>query len=79
MNNNVCIICGRLAPDNHHVKTKGAGGKETIPLCREHHSLCHAMGRWSFAKRFGLIERFRAVIGERKFQQWVKTQSEVAK
>ena len=69
-----CLVCGHPAPDLHHVKTRGAGGEKTLPLCRAHHTECHAIGRWTFAKKYKLTDRFREIIGERKYSEWLKTQ-----
>ena len=41
----------------HHVKTKGAGGKDrgdTIPLCYLHHQEWHNRGRISFQMKYGI-------------------------
>ena len=41
----------------HHVKTKGAGGKDkggTIPLCFLHHSEWHDKGRIGFQMKYDL-------------------------
>ncbi len=41
----------------HHVKTKGAGGKDrggTIPLCVLHHDEWHFRGRINFQMKYGL-------------------------
>ena len=41
----------------HHVKTKGAGGKDkggTIPLCVLHHDEWHFRGRTSFQMKYGI-------------------------
>ena len=65
---------GRVDP--HHIKTKGAGGLDTVPLCRKHHAECHAIGRWTFAKKYGLMTLFRKIIGERKYQQWLKSKKQ---
>lgn len=55
-----CCICGRKA-DLHHVDTVGMGrnrdeiiheGMEVLPLCREHHTEAHSIGRESFNKRY---------------------------
>ena len=46
-----CVPC-----DAHHLRTKGAGGKDKdcIPLCRRHHIDFHNMGVVSFADRYDL-------------------------
>lgn len=55
-----CCICGKLA-DLHHVDHVGAGrnreeiiheGMETLPVCREHHSLAHVMGERAFKEKY---------------------------
>jgi hypothetical protein len=42
--------------DPHHIVTRGAGGSDytAIPLCREHHSLIHHVGRARFETDTGL-------------------------
>ena len=51
----VCAICCGPA-DSHHIVSRGAGGPDeewnTINLCRMHHSECHQVGWWEFAKRY---------------------------
>ncbi len=46
--NNVCIICGRLATESHHIKTVGSGGPDEdwnlLPICRYDHARIHAIG-----------------------------------
>lgn len=55
-----CCICGHPA-DLHHVDHVGAGrdreeiiheGLEALPLCREHHTEIHTIGKDSFAKKY---------------------------
>ena len=55
-----CVICGKKA-DLHHVTAVGAGrnreeivheGMEVLPLCREHHTEAHTIGRESFNERY---------------------------
>lgn len=55
-----CCICGRPA-DLHHVDTVGMGrdrteiiheGMTVLPLCREHHTEAHTIGRDSFNNRY---------------------------
>lgn len=42
----------------HHVKTRGAGGDDTIenlmPLCHYHHDEVGRLGRQSFIKKYGI-------------------------
>lgn len=58
-----CEICGKYAVDRHHIMTRGAHGHKAeheanfMYLCREHHSMVHALGRSTFAEKFGLTER----------------------
>lgn len=51
-----CLICGRGPCDPHHVRSRGAGGRDehTVPLCEEHHHEFHDIGRHSFDKRYGV-------------------------
>ena len=55
-----CAICGKKA-DLHHVDTVGMGrdrdeivheGMEVLPLCREHHTEAHTIGRDSFNRKY---------------------------
>jgi hypothetical protein len=57
-----CAVCGRHA-DLHHVDVVGMGrdrkeichiGMRALPLCREHHTEIHAVGREDFLKRYFL-------------------------
>lgn len=59
----VCAVCGRRA-DIHHVDAVGMGrnrqkishvGMRALPLCREHHTECHAMGEYLFIQRYHLV------------------------
>jgi hypothetical protein len=47
--------------DRHHIKTRGAGGKDIeeniIFLCRKHHTEVHAIGRVTFFKKYGIESR----------------------
>lgn len=58
-----CIVCGRKA-DIHHVDAIGMGynrqtkpqlGALVMPLCREHHSEYHTIGRTAFEERYHAI------------------------
>lgn len=55
-----CLICGRKA-DIHHVDAIGMGynrrtkpqiGAEVLPLCREHHTEIHTIGRTAFCEKY---------------------------
>ena len=57
-----CCICGRKA-DLHHVDAVGAGrdrteivheGMKVLPLCREHHTEYHTIGKDEFMKLYHL-------------------------
>lgn len=57
-----CVICGRRA-DLHHVSAVGMGrnrddiiheGMEVLPLCRDHHTEIHTIGRSSFLAKYHL-------------------------
>lgn len=57
-----CPICGKKA-DLHHVEAVGMGrnrdeiiheGMEVMPLCREHHTEYHTIGRTDFFKKYHL-------------------------
>lgn len=51
-----CIICGRLPSDAHHLTSIGAGGDDIatnlMPLCRQDHSLIHAIGLGTFIRKY---------------------------
>lgn len=58
-----CLICGRKA-DLHHVTAIGMGydrntkpqlGALVMPLCREHHSEYHSIGRTAFEERYHAV------------------------
>lgn len=60
-----CIVCGEMGVDLHHIKSRGAGGRDTvenlIPLCRKHHTMIHQYGlnrmaREQIAVRYWLEE-----------------------
>lgn len=57
-----CAVCSKRPVDPHHIKTKGAGGKDTLEnllsLCRMHHRQIHAMGRKTFFTKY--IQRINA-------------------
>jgi len=55
-----CVICGKPA-DLHHCEAVGMGrnrdeiiheGMEVMPLCREHHTEAHTIGRDSFNEKY---------------------------
>lgn len=55
-----CPVCGKRA-DLHHIDSVGMGrdrdeiiheGLEVMPLCREHHSEMHTIGKAEFFKRY---------------------------
>ena len=57
-----CVICGKRA-DLHHVEAVGMGrdrdeiiheGMLVLPLCREHHTAIHTMGRDTFFEKYHL-------------------------
>lgn len=57
-----CVICGKRA-DLHHVDVIGIGrnreeivheGLEVLPLCREHHTEMHTVGKNSFFDKYHL-------------------------
>jgi len=49
--------------EGHHITPRSLGGcdckENKITMCRLHHSLLHSIGKWIFAKRFNLVEKFR--------------------
>lgn len=60
--NKKCPICGKKA-DLHHLEAVGMGrdrdtiiheGMEVMPLCREHHTEIHTIGRDTFMRKYHL-------------------------
>lgn len=52
-----CCACGERAPsDPHHVRSRGAGGKDSdcAPLCRECHGHLHQVGIRAFEESRGI-------------------------
>ena len=58
--NKKCLVCGKHA-DLHHVSAIGAGrnrdtidhlGMEVLPLCREHHTEMHTIGKSEFFSKY---------------------------
>ena len=61
--NKKCCVCGKKA-DLHHVSTIGMGynrntkpqlGALVMPLCREHHTEYHTIGRTAFEERYHAV------------------------
>lgn len=52
--NGLCVLCGALAVDVHHVKFRSHGGKDDVNncvcLCRECHELAHGLYKYISAK-----------------------------
>ncbi len=47
--NCIGVVCA------HHVKTRGAGGRDEanlLPLCVQHHQEIHSLGRTTFERRY---------------------------
>lgn len=53
-----CCICGYHSAEAHHIRTRGAGGKDNadnyLILCRKHHTEIHTIGRDTFGKKYNL-------------------------
>ena len=51
-----CAVCGELPSENHHVRSKGAGGtwENVVPLCARHHRAFHDLGYYTFSNRYGI-------------------------
>lgn len=63
-----CHICDNPDVIPHHVKSVKSGGKDKknlVPLCYEHHTQCHWLGRVSFEVKHNLnlvkLARYYAV------------------
>lgn len=71
-----CVICGQRA-DIHHVDHIGMGnnrkqishiGKRALPLCRMHHTECHATGENEFIEKYHLTP----FIIDKKMEYFIK-------
>lgn len=52
-----CAVCSHSPPsDPHHIKTRGAGGDDSLEnllsLCRPHHVEIHTIGRKTFLNKY---------------------------
>lgn len=60
--------------DPHHVRTRGAGGRDKsnlVPLCRKHHTELHTIGRYTFEDKYKLGDlQMRA---ERLYETYTRT------
>ena len=59
-----CLVCGRYGCDPHHEpprSTRGWHDHATVPLCRTHHTLRHALGYPRFTERTGIALRVAAL------------------
>lgn len=81
----VCTVCGRWSPDElyrenvpfstksdpHHVPTRAAGGvdKDTVPLCRTHHTEWHDHGGKTFEAKYGVDLRAIAAALHEELQK----------
>lgn len=56
--NQRCQVCGRWPSDPDHLRTRGAGGDDSLenlmPLCRRHHTERGTIGIRSFVKKYSL-------------------------
>jgi len=61
-----CLICGRIAVDRCHIKSKGAGGTmepdNLLLMCRFHHRLQHGIGWGRFVEMYPVV---RAALREK--------------
>lgn len=71
--------CRKTPCENHHVTSRAAGGsyKDVIPLCEAHHSEIHAVGKITFAKRYGLDLVECARETDEAWESWGPEQEEV--
>lgn len=51
-----CLVCSATPCDPHHVKSRGAGGRDEhcVPLDRAHHDELHTIGRIAFETKYGV-------------------------
>jgi hypothetical protein len=63
-----CCICFGSPSDPHHVRSRGAGGKDedTVPLCRLHHTEVHQKGAVTFWRSYGMDPQ--------RILEWVRAQ-----
>ena len=59
----MCLVCGKVGPgDIHHVKSRGAGGKDDLwnimPLCRQCHCDIHRVGMKYHAENYPMVKRW---------------------
>ena len=55
----------------HHVKSKGAGGKDDqcLSLCAKHHYEYHQIGKKTFAKKYNLDYEYLLRVFKRVYNQ----------
>lgn len=57
--NGLCVLCGALAVDVHHVKFRSQGGKDDVRncvcLCRKCHDMAHGLHKYISAKKVKAI------------------------
>lgn len=62
----LCLICRKLA-ENHHIKTRGAGGTDDhwnlALLCRAHHQEIHSRGLSTFAEKYPKFKAYLHSMG----------------
>jgi len=76
MSRNVCLLCNQItAKSPHHIKTRGAGGKDVfwnlVHLCMGHHTEIHKIGIITFTKKYPLFKRFL------KMNSWTITETKI--
>lgn len=57
-----CVACGTWPTEPHHIRSRGAGGRESdqVPLCRGCHDSGHGMGWKTWQARTGVDLRWEA-------------------
>ena len=54
--NETCIICGKLATEKHHLKSRKSGGPDAewnlLPIDRACHTKIHQAGLTSYANKY---------------------------
>jgi 5-methylcytosine-specific restriction endonuclease McrA len=63
-----CLACECPPPvDIHHIKSRGAGGKDdiwnVIPLCRFCHSKWHNQGAKTFLENYPSVKKYLESVG----------------